>query len=87
MNRYPRTYAGGHLRSRSRLRATMAEQTSSAPAPAPAATAASCPTQPLAFPYVPAQPWGDIYAPEEGWRRGTIFPALDMPYEEGGARQ
>lgn len=83
MNRYPRTYASGHPRSRSRLRATMAEQTSSTPTTA----TAPCPTLPLAFPYVPTQPWGELYEPEEGWHHGTIFPALDMPYEEGGRIQ
>jgi len=33
------------------------------------------------------QPWGEPYDPEEGFRRGTIFPALDLPWKmEGGKR-
>ena len=30
--------------------------------------------------YVPWQKWGDIYSPEEGFARGTIFAQLDKSY-------
>ena len=36
---------------------------------------------PLAQAYTPMQVWGDVFTPEEGTRKGTAFPCLDMPYE------
>lgn len=33
-----------------------------------------------AMAYVPAQVWGDVYCPEEGLARGTIFAVLDKPF-------
>ena len=33
----------------------------------------------LAYSYVPIQEWGELYAPAEGLRRGTLFPNLDKP--------
>lgn len=39
---------------------------------------------PLAMAYVPWQQWGKTYEPAEGWKRGTIFPDLDLPFEGGG---
>jgi hypothetical protein len=39
----------------------------------------------LAMAYVPRQKWNDIYQPDVGFSRGTIFPALDKPFiGEGG---
>ena len=38
---------------------------------------------PLAFAYVPSQTFENLYSPEDGWRRGTLFAALDKPYEGG----
>ena len=39
-----------------------------------------------AMAYVPTQVWADIYCPEEGLERGTIFAALYKPFEgrQGG---
>ncbi len=37
---------------------------------------------PLAMAYVPIQPWGDTYAPCRALCRGTLFPALDLPFGE-----
>ena len=39
-------------------------------------------TQPmvLAMCYVPGQLWNDVYDPDVGLCRGTIFPALDKPF-------
>lgn len=34
-----------------------------------------------AMAYVPTQEWRDVYCPEEGLSRGTIFAALDKPFE------
>jgi hypothetical protein len=39
---------------------------------------------PLAMAYVPWQCWCETYKPAEGWRRGTIFPELDLPFLGGG---
>ncbi len=35
---------------------------------------------PLAMAYVPMQKWGTLYAPAAALDRGTIFPALDLPF-------
>ena len=35
----------------------------------------------LAMAYVPWQRWQETYPLDEGLRRGTIFPALDLPFE------
>ena len=37
-------------------------------------------SMPLAMTYVPWQKWEDIYSPEEGFARGTIFAQLDKSY-------
>lgn len=34
----------------------------------------------LAMTYTPWQRWGEVYNAEKGLDRGTIFPALDMPF-------
>lgn len=48
-----------------------------------------CSNQPisLAMSYVKKQPFGELYSPCEGWRRGTIFPDLDKPFCAGGNRR
>lgn len=33
----------------------------------------------VGYAYVPIQKFGEIYSPEEGLERGTIFPELDLP--------
>lgn len=38
---------------------------------------------PVAMAYVPYQQWCDVYTPEEGLSRGTIFPELDLPFSGG----
>ena len=40
--------------------------------------------QALAEAYIPMQNWGEVFPPEEGTRRGTIFPSLYRPYEGRG---
>lgn len=37
----------------------------------------------LAMGYVPVQQWQELYEPEEGFPRGTIFRQLDLPFEGG----
>jgi len=39
----------------------------------------ACPQ--LATAYVPIQPWGTVFEPEQALSKGTIFPALVRPYE------
>ena len=38
----------------------------------------------LAMVYSPEQPFSDIYEPDEGLSRGTIFAALDKPFHGDG---
>ena len=40
----------------------------------------NCSGQALTMAYVPWQKWEDIYSPEEGFARGTIFAQLDKSY-------
>ena len=48
-----------------------------------------CDGQPisLAMAYVKPQPFGEVYGACEGWRNGTLFPSLVMPYCIGGKRR
>lgn len=39
---------------------------------------------PLAMAYVPFQSWGSVRSAEEALECGTLFPALDFPFTEGG---
>ena len=39
----------------------------------------------LAMSYVPTQKWQELYEPEEGLPRGSVFRQLDLPFE-GGAQ-
>ncbi len=41
---------------------------------------------PLAMAYSPLQVWRNVYEPEIGLERGTIFIELDKPFKEGIAR-
>ena len=41
---------------------------------------------PLAMAYVPWQGFGETYELEAGFRAGTVFPCLDLPFK-GGARK
>ncbi|MBQ2795710.1 MAG: spore coat associated protein CotJA [Oscillospiraceae bacterium] len=34
----------------------------------------------LAMAKVPIQPWGPVYDGSTAFARGTLFPALDLPY-------
>lgn len=34
----------------------------------------------LAIATVPMQPWGEVYAEDAALRKGTVFPALNMPF-------
>ncbi len=45
-------------------------------------TAAPCDLA-LAMAYVPSQKFENLYAPTEGWHRGTLWADLDKPYEGG----
>ena len=38
---------------------------------------------PLAMAYIPPQKWTIVYDDEEALKAGTIFPALDLPFEGG----
>lgn len=38
---------------------------------------------PLAIAYVPWQSWGQLYGSDVALDRGTVFPALDKPFERG----
>ena len=40
----------------------------------------------LAEAYIPIQRYVSSYPPEQGLRRGTIFPELDKPYNEEKSR-
>ena len=40
--------------------------------------------KPLAMVYSPEQAFDDLYEPEEGLARGTIFCALEFPFEGDG---
>mgnify|MGYP002645752117 CR=1 FL=1 len=43
---------------------------------------------PLAMAYVPWQHWGNLYSPEKGFERGTIFQDLDFPFHgKGGCKR
>lgn len=33
-----------------------------------------------AMAYIPFQSWGNVYAPEVGFQRGTLFQVLDKPF-------
>ena len=35
---------------------------------------------PIGMTYVPMQEWREIYPPEEGFHKGTIFKELDLPF-------
>ena len=45
------------------------------------------PPNPMSFPvgmaYAPMQQWQQTYDLDMGFRRGTIFPDLDLPFEMG----
>ena len=49
-------------------------------------TSGRCPLSgyPLAMVYSPEQGFENMYEPEEGLARGTLFKALDMPFEGDG---
>lgn len=47
------------------------------PAPFPQST-------PVAMAYIPFQQFGELYPPEEAYKRGTAFPDLDKPFLGGG---
>lgn len=37
---------------------------------------------PLGMAYVPFQFWTDIYDEKQAFKRGTLFPELDYPFEQ-----
>ncbi len=37
------------------------------------------PIERVGYAYVPMQKFGEIYSPEQGLERGTIFSELDLP--------
>ncbi len=57
----------------------------------PSPSAISCPNTvsgsidqfPAGMGYVPWQQWGQTYTMEQALNRGTIFPALDLPFVMG----
>ena len=40
-----------------------------------------------AMSYTPMQKWGEVYDPDKGFSRGTIFPELDLPFVGEEARK
>lgn len=40
---------------------------------------------PIAMAYVPFQQWDEVYDDDDALSKGTLFPALDLPFK-GGAR-
>lgn len=38
---------------------------------------------PIAMAYVPWQQWKELYDPKDGFKRGTIFRELDLPFYGG----
>ena len=51
-------------------------------------TSGACPLAgyPLAMVYSPEQAFENLYEPDEGLSRGTIFKALDMPFLGDGRK-
>ena len=43
-----------------------------------------CESMVLAMAYVLKQDFADLYEPENGFRQGTVFAALDKPFLAGG---
>lgn len=41
---------------------------------------------PIGMGYVPIQSWQGTYPLEQGFRRGTMFPELDLPFMRGRCR-
>jgi hypothetical protein len=39
----------------------------------------------LAMAYIKRQRWGELYEPEAGLARGTVFSELDLPFMGKGA--
>ncbi len=50
-------------------------------------TTAASDNKPIAMAYVPWQKWRNIYDAEKGFRRGTIFQELDLPFRGIGGCQ
>ena len=48
-----------------------------------------CDSQPLslAMAYVKIQPFGDPLSAEQGWKNGSLFPSLLLPYCAGGGKK
>ena len=68
-------------------RAACDEAVPTAAAPRPEAMMpCGCGMPSLAMVYAKLQPFSDMYSPEEGLARGTIFRALDMPFTAGGRK-
>ena len=42
---------------------------------------------PVGMGYVPWQQWQQLYSPEQGLQKGTLFPDLDLPFMRGGCRR
>ena len=40
----------------------------------------------VGYAYVPVQKFGDLYSPEEGLERGTLFRELDLPISVYGPK-
>ncbi len=45
---------------------------------------AMCDSMVLAMSYVLKQEFADLYEPDNGFRQGTVFAALDKPFLAGG---
>lgn len=49
-------------------------------------TMPGCDDMPIGMAYVPWQRWGTTYPVDQGLKRGTIFPDLDLPFVMGRCR-
>ena len=76
-NRYPRRQSPCHRQG-----------PSCGKAPIPDSDRCLCSPQPisLAMSYVKVQPFEELYPLMQGWKSGTIFPSLNLPYCAGGYR-
>jgi hypothetical protein len=55
------------------------------PPPVTETADADCIDMVLAMAYVKRQRWGELYEPEAGLSRGTVFQELDLPFMGEGA--
>lgn len=67
-------------------RAACGEAVPTTAMPRPEPMPQNCGMPSLAMVYAKLQPFSEMYSPEEGLSRGTLFRALDMPLMTGGRK-